>query len=93
MQVCPFIVGKIEHADVDKVAAKYAESQIQVVKEVLPARNPWWVIVKADGWQLVKFRDSPSILLRPHKIKETKPLHPETMTAADWKVVMQELMK
>src|SRR5262245_4888707 len=85
MQVCPFIVGKIEHADVDKLAAKHANHGIQVVKEILPARNPYWVIVKAYGWDLLRIEGASHIFLQPRKIKETAPLHAETMSASDWK--------
>jgi hypothetical protein len=92
MQVCPFIIGKIEHADVEKIAARYKDTEIKVVEEVLPARNPYWVIVKAHDWQLVKFRHSPSILIQPNKIKQTEPLHAETMSAADWRKVEKFLL-
>jgi hypothetical protein len=92
MQVCPFIVGRIEHADVEKIAARHAKHDIKVVKEVLPARNPYWVIVKASGWDNIKFASSPVILIRPHRIKETQPLHAETMTASDWARVAKELL-
>lgn len=92
MQVCPFIIGKIEHADPEKIAAKHADHGIQVVKEVLPARNPYWVIVKAVGWQAIRFTSSPQIFLRPDRIKETQPLHAETMTAADWREVEKFLL-
>jgi len=92
MRVCPFIIGKIEHADPDKIAAKHAHEQIQVVKEVLPARNPYWVIVKASGWRAIKFASSPQIFLKPDRIKATDPLHAETMTYSDWRKVEEFLL-
>lgn len=93
MQVCPFIVGRIEHGDVDKIAAKHQDVDIQVIKEVLPARNPWWVIKKAAHWSYLVTPDK-KMLLRPVAVvKQTEPLHAETMTAADWERVTKELMQ
>jgi hypothetical protein len=91
MQVCPFIVGRIEHADVNKIAAKHEGTGIEVVKEVIPARNPYWVIKKATSYSLLKAQGG-NILLYPHAVKETKPLHAESMTPADWRKVMKELL-
>jgi len=92
MQVCPFIVGRIEHADPDKIAAKHEGVGISVIKEVLPVRNPWWVIKKATGYSGL-ITEGGKLLLTPWAFKETKPLHPETMTADDWKKVIDELSR
>jgi hypothetical protein len=91
MQVCPFIVGRIEHADVDKIAAKHEGTSIDVVKEVLAARNPLWVITKAEGWSCFKGNKG-TILIKPDVVKKTPPLHPEGMSAKDWKEVYDYLL-
>jgi hypothetical protein len=105
MQVCPFIVGRIEHADLEKVqkdidksVARYVtkhggEEGITVhADETFSAvRNPWWVIKKASDWVVARTPQG-TILLVPQPVKTTKPLHPETMTAADWQKVKEELL-
>lgn len=103
MQVCPFIVGRIEHADLAKVQAQYdrpiarsltdeGEVKIQVsADETFSAvRNPWWVIKKAEHWRVLQTPQG-TILIFPLAVKQTKPLHPETMTADDWAQVTKEL--
>ena len=100
MQVCPFIVGRIEHADVGKIQAEYEGKEakrvaaggvvIEADSTFSTVRNPWWVIKKATDWKLARTKEG-TILLVPDVIRATEPLHPETMTAADWKKVMEEL--
>jgi len=100
MQVCPFIVGRIEHADIAKVqkdydttTGRYASGVTVHVDDTFSiVRNPWWIIKKANGWSYAKTKDG-TILLHPWVVKQTDALYPETMTAADWKVVMEELSK
>ena len=89
MQVCPFIIGKIEHMDANKIAARHEGTNINVVKEVLPARCPWWVIKKSTGWDYEHTSDS--ILIVPHVRFATTPLHPQTMTNEDWNKVFRQL--
>lgn len=85
MQVCPFILGKVEHADPDKVSADHDGLALTVDSRVLPARVPEWVIVKATGYRLVKLG---SYYFQPTGVLLTHPvLVPENMTAADWQTV------
>jgi hypothetical protein len=103
MNVCPFIVGRIEHADIGKIQKEYGEPVgrpstskdggsiiVKADDSFSVVRNPWWVIVKAIGWGYAQTPDK-TLLLVPIGIKAVK-VHPETMTAADWKVITQELM-
>jgi hypothetical protein len=95
MQVCPFIAGKIEHADLDKIQAQYANPigrtathegvaiTVHADDTFATKRNPLWVIKKARGWSYVKTRDG-VILCVPTVFKATGPLHAETMNASDW---------
>jgi hypothetical protein len=104
MQVCPFIVGRIEHADLEKVQRDLDTKVARCVTDpeskqgitvtsdetFSAVRNPFWVIKKANGWSLLKTQQG-TILLYPWVVSETKPLHPESMTPADWRNVMKEL--
>lgn len=83
MQVCPFIVGRIDHADVAKVEAANPEVIVKVDDTFASKRNPLWIIKKAVGWDYTKTRDG-TILCVPIVVKETGPLCPEKMTASDW---------
>jgi hypothetical protein len=91
MQVCPFIVGRIEHADLDKVASAHPHMTVQADDTFATKRNPQWQIVKADGWRAVKSRDG-TLLLRPDVLKVTPPMKPEEMTPADWRKVERFLL-
>ena len=94
MQVCPFIVGKIEHADVEKIAARHEpHGEIAVVREVLPDRCPQWVIVKADGYKVGRVENTETYLLIPSRIGATPELTPEKMTIEEWNSVAHALMK
>jgi hypothetical protein len=83
MQVCPFIVGRIDHADVAKVEAANPEVMVKVDDTFASKRNPLWIIKKAMGWSYVRTQDG-TVLCVPTVFKETGPLHPETMEASDW---------
>jgi len=96
MQVCPFIIGRIEHADLGKIQSQYANPigrasttdqkesiVVRSVDNILAARNPWWIIKKATGYDLAE-TDAKTILLVPRTVFETPPLHPETMSPQDW---------
>lgn len=91
MQVCPFIVGKLEHDETAKIIADNPEVEVKVHENFAPVRNPLWVIVKADGWTLVQLEDG-TILIRPHWLKSTVPIKPEEMTSSDWKEIHRQLL-
>ena len=91
MQVCPFIVGKMEHADVAKVQAANPDVTVQVDETYESVRNPLWVIKKAIGWDYVQTQGG-TVLIVPEAVKETEPLCPEKMNAADWQVVFNFLL-
>lgn len=102
MQVCPFIVGKMEHVDLAKVQAQYSKEakltriaagvDISADETFSAVRNPWWVIKKAIGWSHTRTPQG-TVLIIPWVMKETQPLHAETMTGEDWNKVYEELMK
>jgi hypothetical protein len=96
MQVCPFIIGKIEHADLSKIQAQYNQPigrvttaddksnvVVRSVDNILAARNPYWIIKKATGYDLDQTQHG-TVLLIPRTIYETPPLHAESMSAQDW---------
>ena len=103
MQVCPFIVGKIEHADLGKIQKQYdqpvgrvgtgdgSQVVIRTIDNVIAARNPLWVIKKASGYDLTE-TEAHTILLRPRVVFETKPLCPERMSPSDWDDVRAMLL-
>ena len=100
MKVCPFIVGRIEHVDLDKIQAQYKDKLARNVAggmmihkddNFAAVRNPWWVIKKASDWTYTRTPDG-TILLVPEVVKETEPLFPEDMTSSDWKKVEQFLL-
>jgi hypothetical protein len=92
MQVCPFIVGRIDHADTDKIIADNPTLRIKEDANFSTTRNPLWIIKKAIAYSYARTSDN-TIMLVPAVEKETAPLHPETMNAQDWQRVMEELMK
>lgn len=91
MQVCPFIVGRVEHADPAKIADAHTDMYIKSDSNFAAERNPWWVIKKADGWQYT-ISPEQTLLLVPHEILATIPLKPEDMNSGDWKKVAEALM-
>jgi len=109
MQVCPFIVGRIEHVDLGKIEKEYegktfARSvtdpasgrvgiQVHADETFSAVRNPYWVIKKAADWHYALTPDR-TLLVVPEAVnKTTEPLHAESMSAADWEKVEQELIK
>lgn len=104
MQVCPFIAGKLEHADLGAIQKEYEQGSIErsVVGQsgerisihadetYTTVKSPYWVIKKAVGYGVVQTA-SGTWLLVPWTIKQTEPLHAQTMTGADWTKVMKEL--
>jgi len=91
MQVCPFIVGRIEHAELDKVASSHPDMTVRADDTFSTKRNPLWIIKKATSFSLMKSNDG-TILLYPHAVKETPALKPEEMTATDWRQVEKFLL-
>jgi hypothetical protein len=92
MQVCPFIVGRIEHADTDKIVADNPGLTVKVDSNFATERNPLWIIKKANAYSYARTSDG-TIMLVPTVVKETKPLHPETMTPQDWQRTMEWLLQ
>jgi hypothetical protein len=104
MQVCPFIIGKIEHADLGKIQKQYSQPigrtctaddkssvVIRTVDNVLAVRNPLWVIKKASGYDCDR-TEAGTVLLHPHVVAETHALCPERMSAEDWSDVRGMLL-
>jgi len=93
MQVCPFIVGKMEHADVQKVAAKHPDATVRADDTFSSTRNPLWVIKKCitGHWKYGRTKDG-TVLVMPEAIKVTPPMKPEDMIPADWRKVMEWLL-
>lgn len=104
MQVCPFIAGKIEHADLEKVQKQYEQPiarsvtdpegkvkiQVSADETFSAVRNPYWVIKKANGYGGVRTKQG-TVLLVPWVFKETPPIHAETMTPREWRKTMEWL--
>ena len=91
MQVCPFIVGSMEHADLEKVKADNPDRVVLVDETYTSVKSDTWVIKKASGWTHVRTQ-SGTIMLQPDVVKETGELRPKTMTIGDWNRVMKELL-
>src|SRR5262245_62337805 len=70
MQVCPFIVGTMQHADIEKVQADNPEAKVQVDETYTSVKSDAWVIIKATGWSLVSTQGG-TILVRPLVFKPT----------------------
>jgi hypothetical protein len=63
------------------------------VDQSLGAKRPeYWKVVKATGWDYARTPDN-TVLLIPKVVKETPPIHTETMTAAEWKKTFDWLAK
>ena len=92
MQVCPFIVGRVDHADINKVQQQNPDVTVKADDTFSATRNPVWIIKKADRWQYTYTKDG-TLLLVPHALKESPPLRPETMSASDWRQVEKDLLQ
>jgi hypothetical protein len=90
MQVCPFIIGRIEHADVAKVEAANPDLVVKVDETFASKRNPLWIIKKASDYSFTMTRDK-TLLIVPRVVGQTEELCPETMTADDWSKVREAL--
>lgn len=91
MQVCPFIIGTMEHADLAKVQAANPDRTILIDDTYVAAKSETWIIKKATGWTYVTTQGG-TLLLHPNVVKETAELRPKTMTIGDWNAVMKELL-
>lgn len=92
MQVCPFIVGRVDHMDPEKLQSKMPEGiKIHVPESYTVVKNPYWVIKKATGYDLWAPAPNEILILPKGIICQTKPIHAETMVAEDWKQVKQQL--
>lgn len=93
MQVCPFILGKMEHADIAKVAQRHEGTGITVraADTFSSVRNPHWVIIKATDYDLANTPDGLPLVVPKGIICLTPPLHAETMSEVDWQLVHWKL--
>lgn len=91
MQVCPFIVGKMEHADLAKVQADNPDVTVAVDETYTSVKSEAWVITKSNGWRVIRTKGG-TFLIQPHVLKRTGLLYPQKMTAADWDKVKEELL-
>jgi hypothetical protein len=106
MQTCPFIAGKLAHADLADIQKEYdaplarpgttAEAGVKITVQAdetyTTVKNPYWVIKKANGYGIVRSEGGTWLLVPCDVIKETRPLHAESMTPADWAKVGEELL-
>jgi hypothetical protein len=92
MQVCPFIAGRLEHVDPAQIQKELpGDIHVHVNSGFTTVKNPWWVIKKATGYDLLVVNPA-EVLIKPKGIiYETDPLHAETMTAEEWKEIESEL--
>lgn len=92
MQVCPFIVGKMEHVDLEKITTRHPELTIKTDDTFSTVKNPLWVIIKANGYRFAKTPDG-TILNVPDRVAATPQLDPQKMDVEQWKCVMAALVK
>lgn len=92
MQVCPFIAGKMQHAEVTEVAADNPTMVVKADDAFSPVKSSLWVIKKAIAWSYIKTPQG-TILVVPTAVRETEPLKPEEMSATDWQRVQEELQR
>lgn len=94
MQVCPFIVGRIEHADPGKIQSQLGEDiKVHVSQAYTVVKNPYWVIKKATHYGLWEVAPNEILVIPKGIIYQTPPLHAETMDAEDWSEVRDILTK
>jgi hypothetical protein len=91
MQVCPFIVGRIDHAEVSEVQADNPDVIVGVDETYTTVSSPEWVIKKSRSYGYWKTQGG-TILVRPTDIMyQTDILYPRQMGAEDWKKVEKQL--
>jgi hypothetical protein len=94
MQVCPFIIGRIEHADPDKIQEQMPMGyQVHVSKAYTVVKNPYWVIKKATGYDLLAVAPNEIIVMPKDIIYQTPPLHAESMGAEEWEAITDILLR
>ncbi len=94
MQVCPFIVGRIDHADPDKIQEQLGgEIKVHVSSAYTVVKNPYWVIKKATTYALWEIKPREILIIPKDIIYQTPPLHAETMGPEEWESVTDILMK
>lgn len=92
MQVCPFIAGRLEHVDPDKIQEELPpDIKVYVNSGFTTVKSPWWVIKKALNYQFDVITPVEILLIPVDVIYQTDPLHAETMTAKEWEIVKNEL--
>jgi len=92
MRVCPFIVGKLDHADIAKVQAANPDRVVLIDDSYVATKGDAWIIVKADNWRAVQTQGG-TILVQPNVIKQTPALEPPKMSSAEWRDVKEFLMR
>jgi hypothetical protein len=93
MQVCPFIIGKLEHAEVEKIQADNPEVMVKVDDSYTTIKQSDWVIKKARQFSFVSTPGG-TILIRPQMIiYQTQLLYPPKMKPEDWEKLRKELEK
>lgn len=93
MQVCPFILGRIEHADIAKVEQDNPGVRVHQDSAYSVVRSPEWRIIHATDYEIIR-AGAGEWLFRPLGIvRETGDLRPDAMSAADWATVEEGLRK
>lgn len=93
MQVCPFIIGRIEHADPDKIQEQMPVGlQVHVSSAYTVVKNPYWVIKKALGYSLFHVNPREILIIPQQVIYQTPPLHAESMGSQEWEEIKDILM-
>lgn len=94
MQVCPFIVGRIEHADPDKIQSQLGEEiKVQISQSYTVVKNPYWVIKKATDYALWEVAPNEILVIPKGIIFQTPPLHAESMGPEEWEAMQEILTK
>jgi hypothetical protein len=91
MQVCPFIAGRMEHAEISDVQADNPSIRVHVDDSYDTVKTEEWVIVKARDYSKL-ITPGNTLLLRPERITtRTAPLRPDTMGPEEWAAVRRTL--
>lgn len=93
MQVCPFICGRLEHADPDEIQKDNPDHKVYVNSGFTTERNPYWVIKKALTYEIIPVNPVELLIEPQNVVYQTAPIHAETTTAEQWETIKTELMK
>ncbi len=94
MQVCPFIAGRIDHADPGKIQKQLGEEiHVHVSSAYTVVKNPYWVIKKARHYSLWAVAANEILIIPKDIIYSTPPLHAETMGPEEWEAIKDILTK